>query len=373
MKKSYLIAFLITAGAALWVASGMMGGADEDAAPKPTAAQTAEHGPLAVQVQDSRAQTVAAKVTVTGRTEAHRRVDIKSELAGQVEAIVVEKGGVVAEGDVIARLEIRDRKARAAEARERVKQREIEFNAAKELQAKGFNSRVKLAQSSAELEAARAELKRTELDLANTEIKAPFDGVIADQMIEVGDYAEVGKTVFTIVDLDPIEMTGFVTEKQVASIAPGAIVDIRLLDGRQAQGTLSYVAPSADPATRTFRIEAAVPNPDRAIVEGMTATLRIPMNPIKAHKISPSTLTLDDTGRVGIKAVEDDGKVIFLPVIIVADEADGMWVAGVPEALRIITVGQEYAAPGQAVKAVPAEKPVTDNTPADNTPTDNTP
>ena len=353
MKKSYLVALLITAGAALWVASGMVGDKGQETAPAPDAAP-AEHETLRVQVRDSAAQTVTAQVTVTGRTEAHRRVEIRSELAGQVEAIVVEKGGVVKEGDVIARLEVRDRRARAAEARERVKQREIEYNAAKELQAKGFNSRVRLAQSSAELEAARAELKRTELDLANTEIRAPFDGVIADQMIEVGDYAEIGKILFSIVDLDPIEMTGFVTEKQVASIAAGAEVDVRLLDGREARGILSYIAPSADPATRTFRIEAAVPNPERAIVEGMTATLRIPMNPVKAHSITPSTLTLDDTGRVGIKAVDENGVVEFMPVIIVADEADGMWVAGLPERLRIITVGQEYAAPGQTVKAVPA-------------------
>lgn len=368
MKKSYILALLITAGAALWVMSGMIGGVppETEGAPK---AEAAAHAPLQVQVRESVAQTVTAKVTVTGRTEAHRRVEIKSELAGQVEAIVVEKGGVVSAGDVIARLAIRDRKARAAEARERVKQREIEFNAAKELQAKGFNSRVKLAQSSAELEAARAELKRTELDLANTEIKAPFDGVIADQMVEVGDYAEVGKTVFSIVDLDPIEMAGFVTEKQVAMITPGAEVDVRLLDGRTAQGKLSYIAPSADPATRTFRIEVAVPNPERTIVEGMTATLRIPMNPVEAHRITPSTLTLDDTGRVGIKVVDDAGMVSFMPVIIVADEADGMWVAGLPEKLRIITVGQDYAAPGQVVKTMVAP----DTAPTDKTPTDITP
>jgi multidrug efflux system membrane fusion protein len=366
MKKSYIIALLITAGATLWVVSGMFSGKADETTAAPDAAP-AEHAALQVQVRDSTAQTVTAKVTVTGRTEAHRRVEIKSELAGPVEAIVVEKGGVVKEGEVIARLAVRDRQARAAEARERVKQRDIEFNAAKELQAKGFNSRVKLAQSSAELEAARAELKRTELDLANTEIKAPFDGVIADQMIEVGDYAEVGKTVFSIVDLDPIEMTGFVTEKQVASIAAGAEVDVRLLDGRETQGILSYIAPSADPATRTFRIEAAVPNPERAIVEGMTATLRIPMKPVKAHRITPSTLTLDDTGRVGIKAVDGAGTVAFMPVIIIADEADGMWVAGLPDTVRIITVGQEYAAPGQAVKAVAVQAPL-DKMPADKSP-----
>ena len=88
MKKSYLVALLITAGAALWVASGMVGDKGQETAPAPDAAP-AEHETLRVQVRDSAAQTVTAQVTVTGRTEAHRRVEIRSELAGQVEAIVL--------------------------------------------------------------------------------------------------------------------------------------------------------------------------------------------------------------------------------------------------------------------------------------------
>jgi multidrug efflux system membrane fusion protein len=355
MKKSYLLALLITVGAVAWVVSGMVMPKGDKTDAAPDAAPHAEKGPLQVRVRDSRAEPMTAQAAVTGRSQAARRVEMKSEIAGQVEAIVVKKGEAVKKGDVIARLEQADRAARAAEARERVKQREIEHNAARELQAKGFNSRVKLAQSAAELQAAKAERHRAELDLENTKIVAPFDGVIADQMIEVGDYAEIGKVTFIIVELDPIELGGFVTERQVSSITAGSPVKAVLLNGMEVEGTLTYVAPTADPATRTFAIEVEVPNPDRRIVEGMTASLRIPMAAVDAHRIAPSSLTLDDKGRVGVKTVGSDNKVSFVPVAIIADEADSMWVAGLPETVRIITVGQDYAAQGQVVVPVPED------------------
>lgn len=352
MKRSYILAVLIAVVAILWIASGFIAPdkpAAEQAALAPEhAAQTAP----TVRVRDSKAESVTARITVTGRTEAARRVEMKAEIAGQVVEILAEKGATVTAGQVVAKLDERDRRAKQAEAEERVKQREIEFNAARELENKGFNSRVKLAQARADLEAARAELAKAQVDLANTEIKAPFAGVIAMQNIEIGNYVDIGAPVFVIVELDPIEMSGFVTEKQVLAITPDAPVTARLLNGQAIEGRLTYVAPAANPETRTFPIEVTAPNPTMAVVEGMTAALEIPLTPVPAHKISPSILTLDEAGRVGVKIVNTDNKVEFMPVTIIADEPDFMWVAGLPAAVKLITVGQDYVVPGQIVTPV---------------------
>lgn len=354
MKKTYLWAFLITLAATLWVLTGVMGGDKGTAenATAPQSAPSAEKSVTNVRVRDSQSTMMSAAVTVTGRTEAARRVDIKAEISAQVTAIVQRKGEKVSAGAIIARLDERDRRIRATEARERVRQREIEFNAASELAQKGFNSKVRLAQSRADFESAKAALARAEIDLGNTTLKAPFDGVIAEQMIEVGNYVDIGTVTFTIVELDPIKISGFVTEKQIGTIRQGDKVTARLLSGQEIEGTLSYVAPAADPATRTFRIEVTVPNPDGILAEGLTATMRIPMTPVLAHSISPSVLTLDDEGRVGVKLVNDENKVEFRPVVIIADEPDKMWIGGLPEQIRLITVGQDFVIPGQIVNPV---------------------
>lgn len=356
MNKSYILAFLIALVALLWVMSGMfMTDRPEQAAPDAAGAPAAEEAPADVRVRESTAEDMIATVNITGRTQAVRRVEIKAEIAGQVREILAEQGAVVEEGAVIAKIDERDRRAQLAEARERVDQREIEHNAAAELENKGFNSRVRVAQTRADLESARAALRRAEIELANTEIRAPFGGVIATQAIEIGDYVDAGTVAFNIVDLDPIEVTGFVTEKQVVFIEIGSAVTIRLLNGMEAQGVLSYIAPSADPQTRTFPIEVTIPNPERRIIEGMTAELHIPMARRMAHRISPSFLTLDDEGRVGVKIVNDNNEVEFAPIMIIDDQPDHMWVGGLPDKVRFITVGQDYVAPGQVVNPVKSD------------------
>lgn len=353
MKKSFILAFLIAAAAVVWVASGVFAPAPTDT----TAAQSpAEAAAPQVRVRDSVAEDMTAHITVTGRTVARRRIELKAEIAGQVTEIVVEKGARVEAGAVIAKLDERDRRARLAEAKERVNQRQIEFNAARELEEKGFNSRVRLAQSRADLESARAELRRAEIELANTAITAPFSGIVAAQMIEKGDFVDIGTVAFVMVDLDPIRLSGFVTEKQISALSAGANVSARLLDGREVAGVLTYVAPVADPATRTFAFEAEVPNPDHSVVEGMTASVRIPLAARKAHRISPAVLGLDDTGRVGVKLVDADNRVDFVPIVIITDEPTHMWVGGLPDRARLITVGQEFVTPGQIVTPVAADE-----------------
>ena len=70
------------------------------------------------------------------------------------------------------------------------------------------------------------------------------------------------------------------------------------------------------------------------------------------HRVSPAILSLRDTGEIGVKAVDDDGRVRFLPARIVDSDNDGVWLAGLPETLLAITVGQEFVTEGQRVRAI---------------------
>ncbi|MCB9989954.1 MAG: efflux RND transporter periplasmic adaptor subunit [Rhodospirillales bacterium] len=358
MKKSYLIALSIAVIAVLWVASGIIAPASETTDQPAVEAKAAggEDKALAeVRVRESTAESVTGDVKVTGRTGASRQVVIKAEIAGRVTEIVLEEGTPVTEGQVIAHLEKRDREARTAEARQRLSQREIEYNAAKSLENKGLNSKVRLAQAKADMEEARAILKQAEIDFENTEITAPFDGILYDQVIETGDYVTAGDPLFSIVDLDPIAVRGFVTEQQVINLVPGGKAMADFLGSGSLEGTITYISPAADPETRTFAIEISIPNPAQKIIAGMTAQLRIPTAAHPAHKISPSVLSLNDEGRVGVKFVDENDTVQFSPVAILGDYPDYMLVGGLPDKVRLITVGQDFVVPGQHVKPVPAE------------------
>ncbi|MHC4139697.1 MAG: efflux RND transporter periplasmic adaptor subunit, partial [Planctomycetota bacterium] len=189
----------------------------------------------------------------------------------------------------------------------------------------------------------------------NTKIKAPFKGLIYDQMIEVGDYVSVSDTIFTIVDMDPIELVVFISERNISNIRLEQEASAEFYNGDTVTGKVSYIASVADQATRTFRVEISTPNPDYSIKDGLTAKVRISVEEKKAHKISPSVLSLNDVGQIGVKIVNAQNKVQFVPVTILSDTSDYMWVLGLPDNVRLITVGQDFVSHGQTVRPVVAD------------------
>ena len=132
----------------------------------------------------------------------------------------------------------------------------------------------------------------------------------------------------------------------------GAQGRARLVSGARVDGTLRFIASVADPATRTFRIELQVDNPDGRIPDGVTAEIHVPLQRLSAHLVSPAILTLDDAGRLGVKTLTDEGLVGFSPVEVLETGPDGVWLDGLPPVVTFITVGQDFVQIGQKVRAV---------------------
>ncbi|MEX2451051.1 MAG: efflux RND transporter periplasmic adaptor subunit [Rhodospirillales bacterium] len=348
IKRSYLIAGGIAAVAFIWILSGVFSSSPSTdrvihaAAPRDVTPQ--------VRVRELRAQDKSGDVILFGRTETDRKVMIRAETAGRVERLTKKKGDQVQEGDVIVKLAVEDRAARLQEAEAEVEHTKLAYEASRQLQQKEFRSRVQLAETKTKWEAAKAKLEKARLDLAHTSIRAPFDGVLDDLPVEVGDYVEIGKMIGTVADLDPIVVVGEVTEQNQPKIVNKAEAWARFLDGTRRSGTVRFVARIGVTKTRTFRVEVAIPNPDGAIAEGLTTELHIPTTTTRAHFISPAVLTLSDDGALGVKTVDADNTVRFHTVRLVADTADGLWVSGLPEEITLITVGQEFVRVGQKVR-----------------------
>jgi multidrug efflux system membrane fusion protein len=95
-----------------------------------------------------------------------------------------------------------------------------------------------------------------------------------------------------------------------------------------------------------------VPNPDGELRDGVTAQMIVPLKERVSHFVSPSILTLNDEGQVGVKVLDDDNRVRFTPVDILADKPDGIWITGLPETVTFITLGQNFVTLGQQVKPV---------------------
>ena len=192
------------------------------------------------------------------------------------------------------------------------------------------------------------------VELNRTEVKAPFKGYV-EMIVKPGNYINRGEVCAVIIELDPVTFVAEVSETDIKNVVTGQNISIELVTGDIVNSKLSFVSKSATPSTRSFRVEAQVKNPQGIIRDGITGTLKISTNKILATKISSSILLLSDAGTLGVRAVTDNNIVEFLPIKIIEDTEDGVWVTGIPNLTQIIVRGQGFVENGQEVIKVPLD------------------
>lgn len=362
MNKSYLIAFIFAAAVSGWIISGQVGASNDNArtetpAESEAGSAAAKSESVTVRIRALVAQPQSREIVLRGRTKAVRSVEIRSEIAARVTKVLKAKGAVVKAGDIIAHLDMYDRAQRLKEAKALAHQRQLEYKAALALSKKGYRAETKLAAASTQLDVAKSQITRIELEIAHTRIRAPFAGIIDSRPVEVGDYLKVGNPVAVVVDQDPYLVVGEVSEREVGYLKIGQKTTAKLISGQRVSGKISFIAATADSATRTFRVEVRVPNPKRDLREGVTAEIRIPLPQAPAHFVSPAVMTLNDDGEIGVKTVDADNIVHFRPTTILSDGEDGIWLSGLPTNVSIIVVGQEFVRDGDQVIAVAETEP----------------
>jgi multidrug efflux system membrane fusion protein len=316
----------------------------EDAIDKPSSTPSVRVTQLVATDRD-------AMIIVRGRTQAQHEVDVRAEVEGVVQAIHFDKGDRVKKGDTLCEIRLNDRGAKVAQAAALVAQTQKELQVAQDLYKQGFRSKTQLAQSEAAYAQAQAGLATMNVALANTHIKAPFDGIVDDRYVNAGDYMRPGDKCEMVIAPEPFLAVGTVSEHEVGQIHVGDTASAKLVTGETVTGTVTFVADRADPATRTFRVEVQLPNPDAKLRDGVSADISVPVRHVRAQHISPGIMVLDDSGVPGVRVVIN-GRVKFLPITIVSDGPDGAWVTGLPDNVDVITVGQQFVSDGQHVKAV---------------------
>jgi multidrug efflux system membrane fusion protein len=350
MNKSILTAVAIGAALALWMLSGQF--VARSGAPAPAAAPERAAEPMKVRVQELLAQPVNREAIVQGQLEPRRTLELRAETSGAVTAIPVRKGQRVRRDAPLLQLAMEDREARLRQTEALVRQRETDLKAVRTLKQKGLQAESRLIESETLLAAARAELAAVEMDIEHTQIVAPLAGVINELPVEVGEFIERGDPVATLVDDDVLLATAQAPQQSIARLQLGQTVKVQTITGQTLEGKITFISAMADARTRSFRVEAEIPNPEGRLTGGMSAVLRIPLETADGHFVSPSVLVLDDQGALGVKGVDRDNKVVFHPVRIVRTTAGGVWITGLPERVQLITLGQGFVGPGEVVAPV---------------------
>ncbi|MEM8631042.1 MAG: efflux RND transporter periplasmic adaptor subunit [Pseudomonadota bacterium] len=319
--------------------------AEPAAAETEAPAEESVPGRVAVVAVTSTARTVDSAVLLRGETQAARNVDVKAETAGLVISEPLRKGQFVEAGQLLCELDVGTREAALAEAEARFKEAELSDRAAARLATEGFASETRAASAAATLQAAMAGVEAAQTELDRLKITAPFSGLLESDTAELGALLRAGDPCAAVIRLDPIKLVGFVPETAVNRVQLGAQAGARLVSGREVAGEVTFVSRSSDPATRTFAVEVTVPNEDRSIRDGQTAEIAIAAEGAAAHLLPSSALTLNDEGELGVR-VAVDGITRFMPVSILRDTPNGIWLGGLPEKVDVIVVGQEFVRDG---------------------------
>jgi membrane fusion protein (multidrug efflux system) len=317
-------------------------------ATKPAIAE-APAAPMAVPLVPAESRNLPGGVDVTGTLMADAQTDVAAEGAGRVLAVNVERGSVVKAGAVLARLDGEDVRNQLAEAeaiegqtaaklglkpgtkfdpaetpdaqkaRASMEWAQADYERYETLLEKGLVSRADYDLRRSQYHSARAQYE-AELNTArqlyqtllaqraragvarkaaqDVEIRAPWDGLVAEKHVQPGQFVQRGAKIATLVRVDPLRVELAVPETAVATVRKGQKVEfgVQAYPDQTFVGTVAYVGPSLRPETRALVVEALVPNRDGRLSPGLFATARIELPSARPSVVVPATAVRTEAG-----------------------------------------------------------------------------
>lgn len=388
MERDALTAFALSGDAKEAIAVAQAEPEPQNPTGRPAAEARQAVGVVALH---STAQAIDSAVILRGETQAMRQVTVRAETTSRVISDPLRRGTYVEAGQELCRLDPGTRpaaladaqaalanarasvpaaQAKLSEAEAKLNEARINLNVSTKLSDSGYAAETRLAASEAAeksaeagiesarsglesskagIQSAQAAVAMAEKEIDRLVITAPFAGLLETDTAELGTLLQAGATCATVLQLDPIKLVGYVPETEVDRVTLGALAGARLANGTELRGIVTFLSRSADPQTRTFRVDIDVPNPDMKIRDGQTAEILIAADGAKAHLLPQSSLTLNDEGALGVRLVGAGNIVEFTPIQLIRDTINGVWVTGLNETADVIIIGQEYVTDGVLV------------------------
>src|SRR5688572_3884536 len=315
--------------------------------------------PTAVEGSKPVVAAVRDEVTAVGTLRAAESVMIKPELPGRIVSVHFEEGQAIAAGAPLFTLDGSLVRADVREWEANVSQAKREASRANELIERKLISQSDLDTKRSELAVSEARLSSAKTRLEKTVIKAPFAGVAGLRAVSPGEYVEIGQTLVSLTQLDPIKLDFRVPEVHLGRVASGQAVSIEVdaFPGRRFEGAVYAIDPQLDPNGRSVVLRASVENDDGLLKPGLFARVALAFGE-RANALMVPEQALWPIGEKQNVYVIEDGKAA-LKEVETGVRRGGMVeiVKGIgPEAV-VITAGQIKIGPGAPVQALPAQAP----------------
>jgi membrane fusion protein (multidrug efflux system) len=330
-------------------AEGQNGQDDDEAANDEAAA--APSTASRVEVAAIRESEAGFELNLPGEIRGAHDATLGSAMGGFIERVLVENGDEVRRGQTLIRVDSQSASVRVAQA-------EVELRSAEREVQRGARLGDALAQAQRDnyqtrYDAAAAAHRAAQLTLSRSIIKAPFDGVIANLEADVGEIAPPGAPLVRLVELDHVKVTISVSDRDVVALSAGmpARVTTDAASGTF-EGRVSHINPAADLQTRSFLVDIELDNPDRTLLPGMIAQVRIAAALAEAALVVPQDWVVTKMDGLGV-FVEDAGVARWRPIVLGSVVRQQVVVTeGLSLGDRVIVTGQRELEEGDEVLVV---------------------
>ena len=297
--------------------------------------------------------------TYAGEVRARYEMALGFRINGKIVARLVDAGTVVKAGQVLARLDPNDAALQASQAESQWKLAEAEVKRFRDLRSSNFISQSALDAKETLLKAAQAQAGLARNQAAYTNLVADHAGVIAAVMAEPGQVVSAGQPVFRLARAGAREVAISIPESRISKLKIGAPAEVTLWaeDAKAAplQGLLRELAPTADPASRTYPARVALNDADARSVLGMTAQVRFINNTGGSSVILPLSAIFQQGDQPAVWIVAADHSVQLRPVKVTAYRDDGALIGdGLTTGERIVSAGVHKLTAGEKIRPIEA-------------------
>lgn len=300
----------------------------------------------------SRQQAVEEKLNLVSTLEANEAVEIKSEIDGQLEELSFQEGQEVKAGDVLFRIDSKKLKAELNEVEAKLKLAESTAQRYEQLVKTLAVSKQEYDRVMADLGTAQAANELSKEQFSDAAIAAPFDGIMGNRLVSVGQFISKGTSLSFLVDIDPVKATFYLPERYLAQIAVNQSVSLEVAayPDKIFTGKVYFIDPKIDEQTRTALVKAEIPNGDKILRPGMFANLQLIFNVRKNAIVVPELSILIDADRTSVYVI-DEGNIAHLRAVKTGIRFDGM--VEITEGLRageaVVTEGLQKLREGASV------------------------
>ncbi|HEY0974705.1 MAG TPA: efflux RND transporter periplasmic adaptor subunit [Solimonas sp.] len=313
-----------------------------------------EAAAVPVEVATVRTGTIDAAYRGTATLEAEEEATVNAKTDGVIEQILVEEGARVRAGEPLARLETERLRLEVARARSTLDKLEQDFKRSESVFQRNLISREAFERAKFELEGARAAYDLARLTLRESEIRAPFAGVVSVRHIKVGNQITIGSPTFRITRMDRLQAQIHVPERDIHKLAAGhpAVLVVDAWPGKLFRGEILRVNPVVDAQTGTVKVTVAMAADQPELKPGMFGRVEIRYDRRDHALLIPKDAVLTEDAAQSVFVVAD-GKARRRAIRTGYSDADHYEVLeGLSAGEQIVTTGQSNLKDDAPVTAV---------------------